>query len=478
MKKMPIWIFILVLFTIRTGYSLRFIAYGNSRYKADTHQAIVDEYRKADPELVIHTGNCWDGYTPEVWKSHLTYWPNMDTLLNNNKILVARGNYEFEKTLKNFDPPILINDSLIYAFREGNCFFVCMGFDPGTNNNWMEEKLRTYEAQSADWRFVYANKGIYSSAPNGADGTFSNGSNVTHFRDLCDKHDVNIVFGGHNAIYERSHLIYDGKVTDSSEFLVDLSKARGTVYIMTGGAGAPLETVASKWWVNKNIATNNFCTIDALEDSIYVLVLHNNGSIVDTFSITKGDYVKVLSPNGYEEWEAGKEYEIKWNDNIDHDVKIELLLDNTVVKTVTNSVASNSPFKWTLPGDIKESRSYKLKISSVVNNSTCDISNEKFTIIPGIGIIAYNTLSKSHFDLRLYASQLHFSIPEFDGNRLYHVNIKMYTMQGKLVSTLINTSVNAGSHSIPMGRYSYSSGLYLLRVEVEGHTGTFPIVIK
>ena len=92
MKKIPIWVIILILFTIRTSYSLRFIAYGNSRYKATTHQAMVDEYRKADPELIIHTGNCWDGYTPEVWKSHFTYWPNIDTLLSNNKIHVARAN--------------------------------------------------------------------------------------------------------------------------------------------------------------------------------------------------------------------------------------------------------------------------------------------------------------------------------------------------------------------------------------------------
>ena len=127
---MSIVILILVLLCIRTGYSLRFIAYGNSRDKASAHQATVDEYKKADPELIIHTGNCWDGYTAAEWKSHLTYWPNIDSLLENNKILVARGNYEFEKSLKNFDPPILINDSLRYAYREGNCFFVCMGFDP------------------------------------------------------------------------------------------------------------------------------------------------------------------------------------------------------------------------------------------------------------------------------------------------------------------------------------------------------------
>lgn len=478
MKRLPVWIIIVVLVTIQTSYALRFIAYGNSRSKAVVHQAMVDEYRKSDPGLIIHTGNCWDGYTAEVWKSHLTYWPNIDTLLRNNKILVARGNYELEKSLKNFDPPVLISDSLIFAFREGNCFFVCMGFDPGANNNWMEEKLRSYEAQSADWRFVYANKGIYSSAPNGADGTFSNGSNVAHFRDLCDKHDVNMVFGGHNAIYERSRLIYDGKVTDSSAFLIDLSKADGTLYIMTGGAGAPLETVSSQWWVNKNVATNNFCTVDALEDSIYVLVLHNNGSIVDTFAVRKGDYIKVLSPNGYEEWKCGQEYEIKWNDNIDHDVKIELVLNDAVVKTVTNSVASNSPYKWTPTSDIKESRSYKLKISSVVNNSICDVSNERFAIIPSIGILAHHSLSLSHFDLRYHSSQLYFSIPEFDGNRLYQVNIKMYSMQGKLISTLVNGSLNAGKHSASIDKHRCSNGLYLLRLEVEGHTETFPIVIK
>ena len=478
MKKTAVVIMILVLLVIKTGYSLRFIALGNSRSSTSVHQAMVDAYSLENPELIIYTGNLWDGYTAVVWKEHLKSRANIDSLLNNNKILVARGNYEEEKAVLNFKPDIVKDYSLTYSFKEGNCFFVCLGFDPGANNNWMDEQLKTSEAQAADWRFVYVNKGIYSTAPNGADGVLSNGSNVTHFRELCDKYDITMVFGGHNAIYERTHLIYDGEVTDTSKYKIDLSKAKGTVYLMTGGAGADLETVSSEWWVNYNISTNNFCTINALEDSLHVLVQHNNGHIVDTFSIIRGQYIKILSPIGVEEWKTNEEHEISWKDNIDENVKIELLINNSVVKTIENSVASNSPYKWTIPADVKESLSYKIKISSIDDNSIYCISPNKFIIRPGIGIIADNNAMQSYFELKFFASQLHFKIPEFNGNRQYHVRIKMYSMLGKLINTLVDNNLNAGNHAININKRNNTSGLYLCKVEIEGFTGTVPVLMK
>lgn len=478
MKKIPVVIMVLVLLAIKTSYSLRFIALGNSRSSTSVHQAMVDAYSQENPELIIYTGNLWDGYTAAVWKEHLTGHEDIDSLLNNNKILVARGNYEEEKTVLNFKPDLVKDYSLTYSFKEGNCFFVCMGYDPGANNNWMDDQLKSSEAQAADWRFVYANKGIYSTAPNGADGTISDGSNVTHFRELCDKYDITMVFGGHNAIYERTYLIYDGEVTDTDSDIKNLSKDKGTVYIMTGGAGAPLEDVDDEWWVKENASKNHFCTINALKDSLYVVVQQDNGDDINTFYVKRGDYIKILSPIGIEEWKTTEEHDISWEDNIDEKVKIELLINNSVVKTVENSVDSDSPYKWTIPTDVKESLSYKIKISSVDDNSIYGISPNKFIIRPGIGIIANNNAMQSYFDLKFYASQLHFRIPEFNGNRQYHVNIKMYNMQGKLISTLINNYLNAGNHSIKINKHNNTSGLYLCKIEIEGFTGTIPILIK
>ncbi|MCP3940570.1 MAG: hypothetical protein GY710_03700, partial [Desulfobacteraceae bacterium] len=118
-------IFILFSFMTTSSWAqFRFVAYGDSRSYAEDHDTICAGISLADPELIIHSGDLWDGYSSSTWKSHFTSRSNLNTLLNNNMILVARGNHETESEVLNFSPTIVRDNSISYSFLAGNVFFV------------------------------------------------------------------------------------------------------------------------------------------------------------------------------------------------------------------------------------------------------------------------------------------------------------------------------------------------------------------
>jgi predicted phosphodiesterase len=381
MKKVSILIAIMVLLITRSGYPLKFVAYGDSRTQPNIHKQVVQKFAPENPELIIHCGDLWDDYTSSEWKSHFTDISNIASLLTNNKILVARGNHETESAVLNFSPSIVKSNNIEFSYREGNCFFVSMGYDPGANNSWLETQLQSPESQNADWRFIYAHKPVYSTGNHGANGTTSEGSNVTNFRSLCDQYEVTMFFAGHDHLYERTHLIKNGQ-TVSEQTEVNISETPGTFYVVTGGGGAPLNNTGSEWWVNVNEKMYHYCVINASSGRLEYAVKDINGSTFDAVTITKdtGPFATLSVPNGGEKWEQRGTYSIIWSDNIDENVKIELFKGGALNSTIVNSTESDGEYEWGIPEGQEVGDDYKIKITSVVSDTVFGQSSANFSI--------------------------------------------------------------------------------------------------
>jgi hypothetical protein len=276
-----------IIVLAKCGFSLNFVAYGDTRTDSATHRTIVAAIAQESPALVIHVGDLWDGYWAPAFKSIITGPANIAALLNTNRFLVARGNHEAESDVIAFSPTVVRRDSILYSFAEGNCFFVCMGYDPGLNNTWLETQLNSTAARSAVWRIVWAHKPIFSTGSHGGDGTTSEGTSVTNFRLLCDTYGVTLFFSGHDHIYERSDLIYNGAVADASNRIP--AQKRGTIYIVTGGGGAPLYPIAPSppWWRNYGLSTYEYCVLQAGDDSLSATVRKPDRTMVDHFVILR-----------------------------------------------------------------------------------------------------------------------------------------------------------------------------------------------
>ncbi|GJQ63770.1 MAG: hypothetical protein SCALA702_28230 [Melioribacteraceae bacterium] len=123
------------------------------------------------------------------------------------------------------------------------------------------------------------------------------------------------------------------------------------------------------------------------EGSDYKVKIKNssNGNISDisddNFTIAEPEYVKVITPNGGEEWQSGSNYDIIWNDNIVGNVKIELYDGNTIASIITTSTSSTGVFNWTIPTGINTGTTYRIKITSLDNSNLYDYSDNYFAIV-------------------------------------------------------------------------------------------------
>ncbi len=93
-------------------------------------------------------------------------------------------------------------------------------------------------------------------------------------------------------------------------------------------------------------------------------------------------FVQISSPKGREKWEQNRTFYIRWDDNIDDNVKIELLKGNSIYKVLATSVPSTGSFKWDITADYDIATDYKIKITSTITDTLVDESKEFFAIEP------------------------------------------------------------------------------------------------
>jgi parallel beta-helix repeat protein len=131
------------------------------------------------------------------------------------------------------------------------------------------------------------------------------------------------------------------------------------------------------WTVPADITGQTFkLKITSLNDG-QISAISNN-----SFSIISGS-VMITAPNGNELIIVNSINDIKWIDNLSEKVKIELLKNDIFYSTISDSVASNGSYLWTVPDNFC-GNGYKIKISSVSNPSLYfDLSDSSFTIYPG-----------------------------------------------------------------------------------------------
>lgn len=264
-------------FFIERAHALHFVAYGDTRTGNAMHQTVMNAISKQNPELIIHSGDLWDGYGPVVFKSILEKNPNVAKLLADSLFLVSRGNHESSSEFLAFKPSLVRGGKEVYSFTKGNCFFVSLSMDPALQVAYLETELQSSAAKAATWKFVYSHYPIYSVGTHG-------GSGNTALEALCDKYNVTMFINGHDHIYNRSHQMYAKKVVDSGSALV---AGKGTVYLVSGGGGAPLYAVGKATWSHFAQSINNFTDIVADENQISVKALTPDGKMLDAFTITK-----------------------------------------------------------------------------------------------------------------------------------------------------------------------------------------------
>ena len=90
--------------------------------------------------------------------------------------------------------------------------------------------------------------------------------------------------------------------------------------------------------------------------------------------------VQVTVPNGGEQWQCGLKYFIKWDDNLDEDVVIELYKGDSLLQTI-DTVSSIGAYEWEVNLTLEPGEDYSVAVKSAVDDTIFDVSDVAFTIM-------------------------------------------------------------------------------------------------
>lgn len=201
---------------------------GDSRGSYEAWGQIVAKMAAHDPDLFLFSGDMVTrGDNPAEW---LAWWDATDELFASKVVVPAHGNHEVLSAwyFANFSLP---GREQWFVVDYGNATIASLN-DTVTTPEDLQVRQPAFlrEALSgsrAAWKIALHHRAEYSTSTAHGSARDLQAAWVPVF----DEQGVDLVFAGHNHLYERSKPLRGGAVTGPGE---------GTVYFVSGGAGAPL----------------------------------------------------------------------------------------------------------------------------------------------------------------------------------------------------------------------------------------------
>jgi hypothetical protein len=258
-----------------------FLVVGDTGPGAD--QIDVRDQMLATPaEFILHTGDMIydDGaaadFDPKFFTPyrdlvrHLVFWP----LLGNHDWRTASGQPWRNAFYTPANNPEASEN--YYSFDYGNAHVVVLNTNVSTSPGSAQYKFADQDlgASTARWKFVAFHHTIYTSSQRGS--ALAHRANLVP---LFDARAVDVVFMGHDHLYERTKPLRADVVVPAGQ---------GTVYVTTGGGGRELDGAGTSSFTAYSESAFHFTRVAVDGSSLLVHMVRTDGSIGDTFSLSKG----------------------------------------------------------------------------------------------------------------------------------------------------------------------------------------------
>lgn len=247
---------------------------GDSRGAYAEWALMLDAIDSYDPDLILFSGDMVEFGTDQTeWNE---WFAAGEGVLESTVLVPAHGNHEF----------LAINYFAQFSLPNNESWF---SIDYGTmtvaslNDSFVPIDVLEYDEvafldevfgqSEADWKFVMHHRPMYSTCTR-------HGSETTlrqFWEPPFERHNVDFVLAGHNHIYERSQPIRNGDVAEPGE---------GTMYLVTGGAGAPLyPNYGSEWFSDVATPEKHFAIAEFDPDGVQYTVRDLAGVVLDEFYV-------------------------------------------------------------------------------------------------------------------------------------------------------------------------------------------------
>lgn len=238
------------------------------------------------PHFLLHPGDLVDaGSKKEQWTGQ--FFPSMKPLIERVAFFPVLGNHE-QNAANYYNYVSLPDPEYYYTFIYGDAQFFMIDTNkqvgPDTEQyQWLQREL---EKSKARWKFACHHHPIYSSDENDYGNLWKTNqgtrgdTNARQLATLYDRHGIDIVWNGHIHSYERTWPVKDGKPAETGQ---------GTIYMVTGGGGGPLETAGPirPFFQNTVRHGHHYCMARINGNRLEFFAYDLDGKLFDTMTIEK-----------------------------------------------------------------------------------------------------------------------------------------------------------------------------------------------
>ena len=191
---------------------------------------------------------------------------------------------------------------------------------------------------------------------------------------------------GHNfgCAHDRANAINSGRFPYSYGYQ-DPDGEFSTIMAYTNGCPGPGTCPRVQYFSNPNVTYNGKPTGVTDPDPNSA----DNAKTINQTRLEMAGYrtavqpnVIILSPNGSESWQRGRNYRIEWTSyNISGDVIIELYRGDSLDSTVSPNASNTASFSWNIPSSQPLGSNYRIRIRASSDPGIFDESDSDFRII-------------------------------------------------------------------------------------------------
>ncbi len=269
--------------------SVCFAVVGDSGTGTEAQRDIAAGIGLSDPDLVLMTGDViYESGAKEMIDR--AYFVPYRSLLERVPFYPAIGNHDVitddaESFLNSVYLPRNPADGTerCYSFDRGPVHFVALNstqdLAPGTlQGDWLAADLA---ANTRAWTVVYLHHPPYSSSRHGSDLEVR-----AALVPYCDRYGVDIVFTGHDHVFERTHPLSADVVVDADSS-GDYANPSGTVFVVTGGGGKSLYAAGFSEFTAASVSAYHHVVVEIADGVLRMRAIDRDDVVMDTMTITK-----------------------------------------------------------------------------------------------------------------------------------------------------------------------------------------------
>jgi hypothetical protein len=255
------------------------VAAGDSRGSYEQWSTLMQRAAAEDPDFFVFTGDMVAvGGNQLEWHA---WWEALEGIVDEAVLVPAHGNHEF-LAANYFAQFSLPGNEQWFAVDYGSATFVSLNdtvpqdgtLIAGEEADFLREALSTGEA---GWKVAMHHQTMVTAS----DGHDPNDVAYAAWGPILEAGGADLVLAGHNHLYERSKPIAGGEA---------VADGAGPVYLVTGGAGAPLyqDITADADRLALNAAhaeVEHYVVLTFSPEGVHGVTKDLSGNVLDTFDV-------------------------------------------------------------------------------------------------------------------------------------------------------------------------------------------------